>query len=107
MNYLKGIKFRNRNRESGKSSEFSKHRLTPMTIAGLFAAAACGGCLYSVIPAASGPSVNYHAPADNQPAQSSQPSQPSTSDQANQNKQQSGTQQNAAQPQPEGGGGTP
>jgi hypothetical protein len=72
-----------------------------MAIAGaaMLAAAACGGCLYTVIPATAGPSTNYHAPADNQPAQASQPS----NDQTNQNKQQNGTPQNGAPPQGQGG----
>jgi hypothetical protein len=72
-----------------------------MAIAGaaMLAAAACGGCLYTVIPATAGPSTSYHAPADNQPAQPSQPS----NDQTNQNKQQNGTPQNGAPPQSQGG----
>jgi hypothetical protein len=72
-----------------------------MAIAGvaMLAAAASGGCLYTVIPATAGPSTNYHAPADNQPAQGAQPS----NDQANQNKQQNGTPQNGAPAQGQGG----
>jgi len=73
----------------------------------MLAAAASGGCLYTVIPATAGPSTNYHAPTDNQPAQppqSSPQTSPQTSnDQTNQNKQQNGTLPNGAQPQGSGG----
>lgn len=67
-----------------------------MAIAGtaMLAAASCGGCLYTVIPAMAGPSTTYQQPA--------QPAQPSN-DQTNQNKQQNGAQQNGAPPQPQGG----
>ncbi len=74
-----------------------------MAIAGaaMLAAAACGGCLYTVIPAMAGPSTSYHAPADNQPAQPSQPSQHRR--RPTQNKQQNGMPQNGAPPQGQGG----
>ncbi len=66
-----------------------------MAVAGaaLLAAALCGGCLYTVIPAMAGPSTTYQQPSDSQPAEPA-------NDQANQNKQQSGT-------QPQGQGRTP
>ncbi len=98
------MKDQDRERKNRKSS---RDRWTSMAIAGaaMLVAAASSGCLYTLIPATAGPSTNYHAPADNQPAQSSPSSQPSANDQTNQNKQQNGTSQNAAPPAQ--GGATP
>jgi hypothetical protein len=92
------MKYQDRKRKNRKNS---KNRWTSMAIAGaaMLAAAASGGCLYTVIPATPGPSTNYHAPADTQPAQSSQ----SSNDQTDQNKQQNGTPQNGAPSQGQGG----
>jgi hypothetical protein len=81
-------------------------RWMSMAIAGaaMLAAAACGGCLYTAIPAMAGSTSSYHAPTDNQPSQPPQTS----NDQTNQNKQQNtapqgGPPQNAAPPQGQGG----
>ncbi|MGH7914065.1 MAG: hypothetical protein ACREPW_05375 [Candidatus Binataceae bacterium] len=61
--------------------------------AAILAAVACGGCLYTVIPAMAGPSTTYQQPADSQPAEPA-------NEQATQNKQQNG-------PQPQSQAGTP
>jgi hypothetical protein len=79
--------------------------------AAMLAAITSGGCLYTAIPVMAGQTGSYHAPDDNQPAQSSQSSQ-SSNDQATQNKQQSGapqtsTPQNSPPPQGQSGGATP
>jgi hypothetical protein len=78
-------------------------RWTSIAIAGaaMLAAAACSGCLYTVVPAMAGPSTTYQQPADSQsaaepsPAAQSSPapqaSQPSNV-QTNQNKPQNGAQ---------------
>jgi len=94
-----GIK--NHQRNNGRAS---------IAIAGaaMLAAAVCGGCLYTVIPAMAGPSTTYQQPADSQPVQTSQQSQPTqtsqpSSDHTSQNKQQSGMPPNGAQPQGQGG----
>jgi hypothetical protein len=68
--------------------------------AAILAAAACNGCLYTLVPAMAGPSTTYPQPAAGQPAQSSQPSgdQTNQTNQPNQNKQQNGAAQSGAQP---------
>jgi hypothetical protein len=71
--------------------------------AAILATAACGGCLYTAIPAMAGPSTNYQAPTDNQPSQPPQSSPQSSNDQTNQNKQQNGAPQIGASPQGQGG----
>ena len=80
----------------------------PAAIAGtaLLAAAVCGGCLYTVIPAMAGPSTTYPQSADSQPAaqpspasQATEPSQPPN----DQNKQLNGMPPNGAHPQGQGG----
>jgi hypothetical protein len=87
-------------------------RWTSMAIAGaaMLAAALCGGCLYTIVPAMAGPSTTYPQSAGGQSAQTSQPSQPSQpsdgqTNQNGQNKQQTGMPPNGAQSQ--GQGGTP
>jgi hypothetical protein len=77
--------------------------------AAILVAMACGGCLYTVVPAMAGPSTTYPQAANSQPAArpspASQPSQPSNdqTNQSNQNKQQTGMPPNGAQPQGQGG----
>lgn len=68
--------------------------------AAILAAASCGGCLYTLVPALAGPSTTYPQPAAGQPAQTSQPSgdQTNQTNQPNQNKQQNGVTPNSAQP---------
>ena len=84
---------------------------TAIAGAAMMAAAVCGGCLYTIVPAMAGPSTTYPQAGNNQPAaqpspasQTSQASQPSQSsnDQNNQNKQQNGMPPNGAQPQSQG-----
>ncbi|MGA8567218.1 MAG: hypothetical protein WB580_05430 [Candidatus Binataceae bacterium] len=107
------MKHRNCRRNDGKSSD-RKNGWASMAIAGaaMLAATACGGCLYTAVPAMAGPSTTYPQPADGQPAaqsspasQASQPSQQSNdqTNQSNQNKQQNGMPPNGAQPQGQGG----
>jgi hypothetical protein len=73
--------------------------------AAMMAAAACGGCLYTVIPAMAGPSTTYPQPAAGQPSQASQPSadQTNQTNPSDQNKQQNGMPPNGAHPQGQGG----
>ncbi len=105
MKYQDCKRKRGKHGEYGKHGKHGKHGWMSAAIAGaaMLAAAASGGCLYPAIPSMAGPSTNYHAPADNQPAQPAQPS----NDPATQNKQQNGTPQNGAPPQGQGGATTP
>src|SRR5512146_239776 len=74
-------------------------RSIAIVTAAIVAAVACGGCLYTLVPAMAGPSTTYPQPAAGQPAQASQPS----TNQTSQNKQQGGTPPNGAPLQGQGG----
>jgi hypothetical protein len=96
------MKYQGRKKYLGRGN-----RSTSIAIAGtaMLAAALCGGCLYTIVPAMAGPSTTYPQPANGQPAQASQSSQPSNGqpNQNGQNKQQTGMPPNGAQPQGQGG----
>lgn len=54
---------------------------TPLAIAAatILAAAACAGCLYTIVPAMAGPSTTYPQSADSQPSAAPSPAaQPAT-----------------------------
>ena len=80
-------------------------RWAPAAIAGaaLMAAAVCGGCLYTIIPAMAGPSTTYSQSADSQPAAQPSPASQATVPSNDQNKQLNGMPPNGAHPQGEGG----
>lgn len=96
------MKHQNCKRNDGRNG---KNNWMSVAIGGaaILAAMACGGCLYTVVPAMAGPSTTYPQAANSQPA--AQPSQPSNdqTNQSNQNKQQTGMPPNGAQPQGQGG----
>jgi len=77
----------------------------PAAIAGaaLLAAAVCGGCLYTIIPAMAGPSTTYQQSADSQPAAQPSPAPQATDPSNGQNKQLNGMPPNGAHPQGQGG----
>jgi len=85
------------NRRSSLNALMPAAGLGPAIVRGgaVFAAAVCGGCLYTSIPAQAGPSAKYPRPAAAQTAQP--PNDQST------NKQQTETVQNPASAQSTGG----
>jgi hypothetical protein len=100
---------RNHCKKNCRDNSRDNWRSVAIGAAALLAAMACGGCLYTVVPAMAGPSTTYPQAANSQPAAqpspASQPSQPSNdqTNQSNQNKQQTGMPPNGAQPQGQGG----
>jgi hypothetical protein len=98
------MKQRNCKRNDGKNGKNNcKNNWMSVAIAGaaMLAATACGGCLYTIVPAMAGPSTTYPQAANSQPE--AQPSSNDQTNQSNQNKQQTGMPPNGAQPQGQGG----
>lgn len=96
------MKDRRRNRDDGKSGNFD-WKSVAIAGAAMLAAMACGGCLYTIVPAMAGPSTTNPQSANSQPAVQPSPGSQPPSDQTNQNKQQTGMPPNGAQPQGQGG----